>query len=150
MVVDDLDVMGVSAGPAEANTPLLVDADAMLPRPIAAELLEVVCGRNAKVEKAGGRVEQEKLAESDSQKLGRQPTDPLPLEETFGIPVAEATNHAHIITRRVTIGKDLPATARMIKTRVLAVRTPDQDGHRGSVRTRRAISLVPSSLAKET
>jgi hypothetical protein len=27
VVIDDLDVFGVSAGPAEANVPLVVDAD---------------------------------------------------------------------------------------------------------------------------
>jgi hypothetical protein len=35
MVVDDFDILGSSCGPAEADTPLVVDPDAELTQPIA-------------------------------------------------------------------------------------------------------------------
>jgi len=43
MVVDDLDVKGVTAPPLETDPPLLVDADALLALAIAFQGLELVC-----------------------------------------------------------------------------------------------------------
>lgn len=93
MVVDDFDVMRVSSGPAETDTPLFIDADAVLPPPIARQLLEAVRGRDPQVEKAGGRVQDEEFAKSGSLKVGRQPADSLPIEEALSIAVSEAANH---------------------------------------------------------
>jgi hypothetical protein len=47
MVVGDFDFAGVSPNPAEAETPLVVDADAVLAGAVAFERFEPVEGRNA-------------------------------------------------------------------------------------------------------
>jgi hypothetical protein len=44
VVVDDLDVFWSCRRPAEADPPLLVDPDAVPPRPIAAQLLQLFPG----------------------------------------------------------------------------------------------------------
>lgn len=49
MAVDDLDVFGSGGRPAEADAPLIVDADAVGVGAVALELLEAVAGRNAQV-----------------------------------------------------------------------------------------------------
>jgi hypothetical protein len=49
MIVDNLNFVGVTAFPAEANTPLFVDSDAVLILSIAVKLLESITGRNTQV-----------------------------------------------------------------------------------------------------
>jgi len=47
VVVDDFDVLGVAALPAEADAVLVVDADAVLPLAVARQFLQSVAGRDA-------------------------------------------------------------------------------------------------------
>ena len=49
MVIDYLDVFGVSTSPAKANTELIVNTNAPLAGPIALELLEPIAWRRAKI-----------------------------------------------------------------------------------------------------
>ena len=49
MVIHDLNIVGVALSPAEANPPLVVDADADLTAPISAQLLQSVGRRNPEV-----------------------------------------------------------------------------------------------------
>ena len=49
MVVDDLDVVGVAADPTEADTELVVDADAVLTEAIADEFFETVGWRHRRL-----------------------------------------------------------------------------------------------------
>jgi hypothetical protein len=44
MIVDDLDIMGVAVTPSEANAPLVVDSDAVLPFAIPGEPLQPITG----------------------------------------------------------------------------------------------------------
>jgi len=57
MVVDDLYVVRVGSEPAEADAPLIVDADTVLTGPIPSELFKTVCGRDAEVEEARRGIE---------------------------------------------------------------------------------------------
>lgn len=49
VVVDDFNVSRFPVFPLKTDAPLSVDANAVLPFPIAAKRLEVICGRNPKV-----------------------------------------------------------------------------------------------------
>ena len=49
MVVNDLHVGGVTVLPRETYAPLIIDSDAPLAFAITLQLLEMVCGRYAKV-----------------------------------------------------------------------------------------------------
>jgi len=42
IIVDDLDVVGVAATPTEADAPLVIDSDAVLPFPILGQSLQPV------------------------------------------------------------------------------------------------------------
>jgi len=58
MVVDDFDVPSAVVSPAKADSPLVVDPDAVLPAWIAAaEFLQPIAGRHAKIVQILGAVE---------------------------------------------------------------------------------------------
>lgn len=54
--------MGLAVAPEEADSPLVVDADAVLAGAVALQGFEGVAGRNAKIVKALGGMEKEQLA----------------------------------------------------------------------------------------
>src|SRR5579872_2429172 len=57
MVVDDFDVMRLAISPNEANSPLVVDPNTMLPGAVALEGLQAVAGRNSKIVQSPSRME---------------------------------------------------------------------------------------------
>jgi hypothetical protein len=59
VVVDDFDTVGSSVRPAEADTPLLIDADAVGARPIALEFLEPVSWRHPQIIECLGSIQDE-------------------------------------------------------------------------------------------
>jgi hypothetical protein len=59
MIIDDFDVMRLVAAPDEADPPLVVNPDAVLPGSTTLQSLEAVTGRNAKVLQASRRVKVE-------------------------------------------------------------------------------------------
>src|SRR5215831_20499015 len=62
MVVDDLDVPRAVVSPTEADSPLVVDPDAVLPASIAAELLEPVSRRHTQIVQVLGTVQHLQLS----------------------------------------------------------------------------------------
>ena len=108
MVVDDLDVMSVASSPTEADSELVVDADAVLADTITDELLEAVGWRDPEIGESGGSIEHDKLAQGNALKTRRKTTNSLALEQAFGVVVAETANQRHIITRGVTMRKHQP------------------------------------------
>ena len=93
MVVDDLDVMRVTADPAEANPPLVVYPDAVLTKPISGQLLQTVRGWNSEIDEAGSGVQHQQFSKSDPVKIRWQPLDSFPSEKSFGIRVTKAPDH---------------------------------------------------------
>lgn len=56
MVIDDLHILGIAVfAPSKADTPLIVDANAVLPFPVAAELLETVARYGGEGAEIGGK-----------------------------------------------------------------------------------------------
>jgi hypothetical protein len=90
VVVGDLDGVSVSALPPEADTPLVVDADAVLAGPVAGEHLESVAGWNAEVGERFGGVEDEELPEGATSQILWPAPDDTPLEDLQGVAVPEA------------------------------------------------------------
>lgn len=93
MVVDDLDIMGVSRSPAETDPPLLVDTNAVLAGTIPLELLQTVSGRDPEIVEHRGRIEHPELPQSDLLNVGAQLPHGAALEEAFGVAVTEALDH---------------------------------------------------------
>ena len=98
--------MRIGSRPPEADAPLIVHADAVLPASVAPELLEPVARRDAEVVESHGRVELPQLAQGDPLHIRPQLPDRLPIEQPLRVTVAEALNHEGMITRRVISGKD--------------------------------------------
>ncbi|KRC17442.1 hypothetical protein ASE31_29915 [Acidovorax sp. Root217] len=63
MVIDDLDVLWSFWGPHEADSPLIVDADAVLALAVANQSFKSVARRNPQVEQLSGGVEHAQLAQ---------------------------------------------------------------------------------------
>jgi hypothetical protein len=57
MVVYDLDIVGVSLTPAEADTPLVVDPNAILSFPVSSQFLKAISWWNTKVIQSLSRVQ---------------------------------------------------------------------------------------------
>lgn len=66
VVVDDLDVGRSGVGPGEADPPLLVDPDAVLPGAVPAECLKPVPGRHPEVVEDLGGVQHHQLPQGRS------------------------------------------------------------------------------------
>jgi hypothetical protein len=105
VIVNDLDVIGVTVGPAKANSPLIIDSDAVLSPAISGEFLQTIGRRHSEFVQRGGGVYDQQLAQRYTVQVGRYPANPVSLEESFGVAIAEAPNHIDIVTRRVTMRK---------------------------------------------
>jgi hypothetical protein len=103
VVVSYLDVCGTSGGPGEADAPLVVDADAVLTLAVAVQLLEAVARRNPKVVDVIGGVEDQKLAVSNSLKVGAELADVRATPYELGFLIRERLDHSQSITPHVTI-----------------------------------------------
>jgi len=93
VVVNDLNVVGVVAEPTEADSKLVVDADAVLAEPIADQLFESVGRWDLQVGKVGGGIEHNELSQSNALKIRWEAANFLTLKETFRVVVAKTANH---------------------------------------------------------
>jgi hypothetical protein len=93
VIVNDLDVIGVTVGPAKADSLLIIDSDAVLSPAISGEFLQTICRRHSEFVQGSGGVYDQQLAQRYTVQVGRQPANPVSLEESFGVPIAEAPNH---------------------------------------------------------
>jgi hypothetical protein len=93
VVIDDLDVIGVPVLPAEADAPLIVDANTVLARAVALELFKSVAGRNTQVLELLGGIDETNLTEHEPEQVGGEPPDTLSLEQALGVPIREALDH---------------------------------------------------------
>jgi|HubBroStandDraft_6_1064221.scaffolds.fasta_scaffold176413_2 hypothetical protein len=62
MIVGNFDFEGVAAPPNEADSPLIVDANAVLSLPIAAQGFEPIARRGCQIAEVGGSVELPELS----------------------------------------------------------------------------------------
>jgi hypothetical protein len=65
MIIHDFYVISITINPFKADSPLFIDPDAVLPCPVAAELLLSVGWRDAEVAQRDGIVEHAQLAVAD-------------------------------------------------------------------------------------
>jgi hypothetical protein len=57
VVIDNFQILGPAVAPHEADTPLIVDPDAVLARPIAPQGLKPIPGRRAQIAQIDGGIE---------------------------------------------------------------------------------------------
>ena len=93
MVVDDLDVMRVAGPPSKTDSPLSVDADAVLSSTITFQLLESVRRRNAEVVECRRRIHHSELSEGNALHVRAQSLDRLSMKEALCVSIPETLNH---------------------------------------------------------
>ena len=93
MVIHDLHVAGVPVLPAEADTPLVIDANAVLAGAAALEGFQPVRGWNAQVSESAGVVEHTEFAAGGVLNTGREPAGGLPLPNPLCLGTVEVLNH---------------------------------------------------------
>jgi len=93
VVVSDLDMEGVPVPPNEADPPLVVESDAVLPLPVALQCFQAVAWRNTEGLKGDDGVEEQEFSASGTLDLWRQSLCPTTLEEVFGLGVSEGVDH---------------------------------------------------------
>jgi len=72
MVIGDFDPIRVAIRPRKTDSPLVVDADAVLPFPVAPEALQPVSRRHPKVFEVTGIIQYSQLATADALNLNRK------------------------------------------------------------------------------
>lgn len=92
MVIHDLYLGRVALAPHEADAPLVVDANAVLPLSVAFQLFKPVTGRSGQVAKPHG--EMQLLQFSPGNALdGSKSLHPLAVEQSLRIDAAKGCNH---------------------------------------------------------
>jgi hypothetical protein len=102
VIVDDLHLVRVSIAPSEADSPLIVDPDAMLTRPIAPQRFQPVAGRYAQEVQRCRGIHLNQFPQCDPQQIWRQSSRRHAAEKFFGFSVGKALNHRLAIA--VTVG----------------------------------------------
>ncbi len=93
VVVHDLHVVSIATVPPEADPPLVVDPDAVLPGPIAPQPLQAIPGRHTKIIQPGGGVQHPQLPQGHILHFRSEPASRSSIEQPLRVPVAEALDH---------------------------------------------------------
>ena len=101
MVVYDLDVVGVPARPAEADSPLVVDSDAVLTAASAFQAFQAVRRWDPQVGQITSIVQHSQLPSCYRLNIRRQALRPLPAPYLLGVAIPKGLDHFTIITRGV-------------------------------------------------
>jgi hypothetical protein len=89
MRVDNLNAVGVAVSPAEAEAPLIVDPDAVLPLAIPCEPFQPVAGWHPQILKRFRRIEDTKLSLRNAFDITRELPRALSPEDFLSLPVTE-------------------------------------------------------------
>ncbi|CCE00728.1 hypothetical protein BRAS3809_370004 [Bradyrhizobium sp. STM 3809] len=93
VVVDDFDMRRSSIIPDEANSPLIVDPDRMLPDAVGLQSLEPVPWRHSEIVENPGLIKKTKFAKCDILNVGRQSSAPSAAPYQLRLAIREALDH---------------------------------------------------------
>ena len=97
MVIYYFDLMSIPFVPDKANSPLMVDSNAVLAIPISRKGLQPVPGRHSQVIDASGVVQKNQPHLRTPLKFGMELADTPTLGDGLGVPVPVAADHTFII-----------------------------------------------------
>ena len=89
MVVNDLNPFWTSVAPPEADTPLIIDSDAVLSCSITAQMLEPVARRNPKILETTRGVNLPQLAQRNASDARVEGRDSLPRKQALSLAILE-------------------------------------------------------------
>lgn len=93
MIVRNLHIIGIAVAPNEADSPLVVDTNAVLAAPTAEEFCETVCGRNPQVLQRLRPVQHAQFAKRGALYLDGQTLRVSSMEDRFCLSVSETPYH---------------------------------------------------------
>jgi len=93
VVIDDFDFIGIAISPFKTDSPLIVDADAVLTLSASTKSFEPISRRVEEIGQVRGSMQHQKFAICDLLDIGKAPVMP-PLENGFGIFIPKRTDHA--------------------------------------------------------
>lgn len=89
MVVNDLNPFWTSVAPLEADTPLIIDSDTVLPRTITAQTLKPIARRNPKILQTTRSIDLAQLAQRDTHDARIEGRDSLPRKQPLSLTIPE-------------------------------------------------------------
>lgn len=100
MVIHNLDFPRFAgrSRPHEANTPLVIDAKAVLPGAVAGELLQPVAWRGSQVAQVAGAVQVQQLPPRRSLNVRGELAGHFPVKHLFGFGAGERLDHGPIVS----------------------------------------------------
>ena len=98
MVVDDLDLPRCPVVPGEANAPLVVDADGVLPSPFASQGLQAVARRNTQVIELAGCIDHQELRSRPLLNRHWQATDNLSRKDRRSLLVCKTVDQGSSVS----------------------------------------------------
>jgi len=96
MVINNLDLIGITVSPDEANSPLVIDANAVLALAVASQCLKPVPRRDLQVLQHSSAMEIQQLPARDSLKAP-EPGDLQIGEQGFGLPGSKGADHSRSV-----------------------------------------------------
>ena len=93
MIIDDLDLVGVSVFPLETNTPRVIDPDAKLAISVDGEFLQPISRGDPQIIKRNRGVENQKSPQCRSPQSTIEFCPPFTEEEPLCLRVAKASDH---------------------------------------------------------
>ena len=98
MIVDEFDVAGAASTPGEADAPLVVDTDAVLPGAAAGQLLQPVARGHPQVVDALGGVDENELVVCEPAEFRAEFLDVAAMPDRPAVLVPERADHESIVT----------------------------------------------------
>lgn len=89
MVVNDLNPFWTSVAPLEADTPLIIDSDTVLPCSITAQTLKPIARRNPKILQTTRGVNLTQLAQRDASDAWIEGRNRLPRKQVLSLTIPE-------------------------------------------------------------
>jgi len=93
MIIHNLDFIRIAFLPDKADSPLIVDANAVSPLTVAMKSLQAVAGRRGQIAQFGGGIQLPQFPLSDPLE-GPKPLDVFPSVELLGFLRAKRTDHS--------------------------------------------------------
>ncbi len=98
MIIGNFHIEGMAITPHEADSPLVVDANRVLPFAITSQRFQMIAGRRSEDTQLGGSVELQQLAQSNALEGTEALAMPV-VKKLLGFLRAEALNHTQSILR---------------------------------------------------
>jgi hypothetical protein len=119
MIINEFDLKRIAVGPTKADAPLIINTNAVLSGPIAAQLFEAIAGWHTQIVQRLGGINRNELAEHDALELRWISADRLSAEQPFGVSIAKAFDHRrklgqtdHNVKRYYVVLANAPANLR--------------------------------------